>query len=141
LLYIPNAGHELGEMPKLLGTLEAFTLATAAGKTLPQITWDYRELPGGLQLTMTSAVAPSRVVVWTATSATRDFRSVQWTSQDVRVEDGHYRYNLARPQTGYAAVFGEFSYTDGGQAFSQSTMPRIIGAKQDTNANVGEDRR
>lgn len=128
ILYVPNAGHGLGNFQDVVASVLALTRACSEKKTLPPLTWNYRETPAGLQLTI-RARAPQRVSVWTATSPTTDFRDARWTEQPLAARGGRYSFTLARPTEGYAAVFGEARVRHGEFRFPLSTTPRMLAAK------------
>lgn len=125
--YAPNRGHEITD--KACGTLACFAVACSKKRKLPKMEWTYADKAGGLQLTIEPEGKPKTVGVWTATSATRDFRKATWTGHSLAASGGAYTYLLARPAIGYAAVFGEVDYSGDPAPLWLSTTPRIIGAK------------
>lgn len=134
VLYVPNKGHGVDDIPRLLGTIGALHRQAAGQQTLPKLEWNYGEQDGGVVLEITSDEAPMKVVAWTATASTKDFRKSKWESQPIEKVDGKYRFELAKPSEGYAAVFGEAVYKQGGAPFFLSTNVRIVGPEEDTSA-------
>lgn len=152
LLYVPNNGHGLRDMPRVLGSLAALHESQANGTKLPKLDWkfsggegdhkdgagdlnagDGRLTNGGrpLKLVIESDVKPQRVSAWTATSATRDFRQAHWTSAEMREKDGRYEYELATPTEGHVAIFGEAVYNGRPAPYFFSTNVRVVGAKEE----------
>ena len=127
LLYVPNAGHGLGDPLRILGSVGAFTAAVAAGQTLPTLSWEYQERAGGVRLVIKPAGTPKSVTVWTTTMPTRDFREAKWVSEVVpAAADGTFAYTLPAPKAGHAALFGEVRDARAGTEYVQSTLPRVI---------------
>ena len=58
---------------------------------------------------------------------TRDFREALWTPQAIQVgEDDTGRFELTRPETGYAALVGEFVYAHSTLPYYFSTNLRVV---------------
>ena len=129
ILYIPNKGHRVTDMKRLIGDAVGFFLRVEGVLDFPALSWDFEEKETGLELLMRSDPKPASVSVWTAESATRDFRDAVWQTWKTTLEDSTYRYTLKRPEQGYAAIFGELVYKSGGKNFFLSTNVRILGAK------------
>jgi len=129
IMYAPNTGHGALDTLQGLQALASFAVLCSKNQKLPAVKWAYGYKPDGLHLTMRPAKTPSQVRVWTAASDTRDFREATWTDQKVAAKSGAYKFTLARPKTGYAAVFGELSYPGDFAPLSLSTTPRVLAAK------------
>lgn len=128
VLYVPNASHGLRDLPRIAATLGAFARSCAARQRLPAIHWSYEETPEGLRLTLRPSHSPSRVLVWTAASATADFRKVRWQAHTAtRVPEG-YTFVLPKPAAGYAALFGEVRTRDRFGPFTLSSIPQMTGS-------------
>lgn len=127
--YAANRGHDMSGAQTRQALL-TFAVLCSQSQKLPAVKWTYADKPDGLHLTMRPDKAASQVCVWTATSATRDFRKAKWTDQKISTSSGGaYEFTLAKPKTGCAAVFGEVSYPGDFAPLSQSTTPRILAAK------------
>jgi PhoPQ-activated pathogenicity-related protein len=126
ILYVPNNGHGLRDYPRVIGSFCALHQHIANGKKLPKLSWSF--VPNGDKLTLRvqSDQAPKSVHVWLAQSSTRDFRQAEWKSNPTRHEDAEFVYDLAFPQSGYAAMFGEAVYADGILPSYLSTNVRIV---------------
>lgn len=129
ILYIPNNGHGLKDIGRMVGTVNALHKHTNGGPKLPQLDWKFDETDDGLTLTVESSVKPQRVRVWTAASGNRDFRPARFVSHDAKEVDGKYTYTLARPASGSAVLFGEAVYDGDPLAFYLSTNVRVFGEK------------
>jgi PhoPQ-activated pathogenicity-related protein len=127
--YIPNNGHGLRDIPRILGALTALHLHAAGKLELPKLEWNLAERSGKLHLMVNSDIRPARVAAWIATSPTKDFREAAWTSQPVTESDGAFRHELAVPTTGYAAMFGEAVFENSPTPYFLSTNVRIVGSK------------
>ena len=82
LSIIPNVDHGLGDYVNVVPPLVAWYVSLLPGKTAcPKLTWTASDT----EINVTSNVTPTSVVMWTATSANRDFRlesgiASPWTS-------------------------------------------------------------
>ncbi|UUO06470.1 PhoPQ-activated pathogenicity-related family protein [Blastopirellula sp. J2-11] len=123
LLYIPNAGHGLeGGLETALTTLVAFVKHVAADKPLPNLQWQYAQAEEKITLTVRSDVAPKEVRLWSATSASGDFRPSKWTSEPVAAAAGAYVATIDVPQEGFVAMYAEARYQMQGHVYSLTTQ-------------------
>ncbi len=129
ILYVPNKGHDVGDIRRVIGDAVAFFLKVDGSIEFPELTWDYAEKDGGVELSVKSDLKPVSVSAWTTKSPTRDFREAEWHESQMTLEGSIYRYTLKKPDQGYAAIFGEAVYKSGGKEFFLSTNVRILEAK------------
>jgi hypothetical protein len=61
-----------------------------------------------------------------ASSATRDFRQAEWRAFPSHASGDAFVYNLAIPESGFAAVFGEAVYNGDGGRYYLSTNVRVV---------------
>lgn len=128
VLYVPNAGHSLEEdLMRVIATCTAFVRHIAADRPLPKLTWQHEDVDGQARLTITSEPQPKAARLWAARAETQDFRSAKWESTDMALQDGAFVGTTPKPEKGFAALFGEAVYEDGGKAFTFSTTIRIVG--------------
>ena len=127
LLYVPNRGHDLSDLGRVVGSVLVFQEHIAIGRPLPKLNWTFERDPSALHLAITSDLKPLSVVAWTATSASRDFRKSQWTSHPARLENGRYHFDLPVPAKGFAAAFGELKFANGVMPYYLSTNVRMVG--------------
>ncbi len=130
ILYAPNQGHGIEDMPRVMGGLSALHEHVTGGKRLPDLSWRFEEGGGTLSVLIRSDAPPLRVSAWVATSTTRDFRAAVWRQFPARATDGGYGYELAVPAEGHAAMFGEAMYAGRDLPFFLSTGVRIVEGKR-----------
>jgi PhoPQ-activated pathogenicity-related protein len=91
VLQVPNAGHSLGAgRISALTTVSAFFQHTAAGKTMPNLSWDFGDGPDGLSLKIAPSRKPIEARLWSAYSDTKDFRKSKWQSQPLTADGEAY---------------------------------------------------
>ena len=127
ILYVPNAGHGLNDMGRVLGSLAALHRSVVTDSALPKLTWRYTEYESGLRLEVQSDPKPTSVSVWMATSSKRDFRKASWRSVAMTPTEDGYRYELDEPTEGSAAFFGEAMYTNAAMPYYLSTTIKVCG--------------
>lgn len=129
ILYVPNSGHGLDDRVRVLNGLAGFVATIAGEAKLPQLSWTVDEDDAGVTICGRSDTEPKKVLAWTATSPTSDFRKAKWESVEVEPKQGSFGHLLETPQEGYAALFLEFTFDFRGRDFPLSTLIRMIGAK------------
>ncbi|MFM8415165.1 MAG: PhoPQ-activated protein PqaA family protein, partial [Planctomycetota bacterium] len=103
LSYAANEGHGL-PVERVVGLVAAMGRHVAGLETLPEIEWSFEdEEVGGVCLARCDDAEIARAVAWTATSATRDFRTARWTAAAAERDGGGWRLPLARPESGFVA--------------------------------------
>ncbi|HZF27201.1 MAG TPA: PhoPQ-activated protein PqaA family protein [Steroidobacteraceae bacterium] len=133
VLYMPNQGHSLRDEDRLIASLAALHRYSAHGTPLPQVSWSWNALTDAhrLELTVRPDRKPSRVLAWSASSPTRDFREAHWSSHGcARSRDGFVcRQPIGNDQ--YTALYSEASFKDrGAPSFSLSTGLCIAGGPE-----------
>jgi PhoPQ-activated pathogenicity-related protein len=122
VLYVPNQGHGLQDLARVIGAVTAAHRYAAEGRTLPKTTWSFAVKPDTLAIQVNADRAVDRVLVWTARSPTKDFRNAHWTSRECAKAPEGYACSAERAPTGYTAAFAETAFADGGElSFSTST--------------------
>lgn len=128
LLFVPNTGHGLEQRARVVAGLAALNRRIISGQPLPKLDWKYADEGGGVKLSVTSDVKPSRVRIWTAQAATRDFRNSPWTDRDASAAAAGHEHHLSQPPQGLAAMLAELVYNEGTETeYSLSTDVRIVG--------------
>jgi len=128
ILYVPNAGHDIRELPEIENGIAVFYRHIIQHLQLPEFTWDGLEAG---QFTVTpKKQRPVAVKLWTATNTVnRDFRlstGIQWTATDVAADaTGAFKGTVAHPETGYTAFYIELIYNDTLQEASYSLATPI----------------
>lgn len=129
VLYVPNQGHSLADYERLIGSLSALHRYSSRGAPLPRVSWGFTPGSSSIGLEVEVDRDARGVTLWTASSATRDFRESQWTSQACK-RAGPRRYTCeGRPEKNrYTAVYGEAQFQDrDSPRFSLSTAVCITG--------------
>jgi PhoPQ-activated pathogenicity-related protein len=130
VLYVPNQGHSVGDVDRLIAGLSALHRYSANDKQLPAVTWTYAARPNRLRVDVQSDRLPYRVVAWTATSATRDFREARWRSRRCKRKDENFVCSATRPTEGFVAMYAELWYQDRGYPqFPLTTVVCIAGQR------------
>jgi PhoPQ-activated pathogenicity-related protein len=122
VLYVPNQGHGLRDIDRVVGALSAVHRYAARREPMPRMTSTFAPLNKKMLIQVKTDRRPRRVLVWSARSATRDFREARWSSQTCpRANDG-FNCLAVRAAKGFTAAFAEASFKDNGQTpFSIST--------------------
>jgi len=110
----------------VIGALSALHRYSARGATLPHTTWsfgsDAKPPTKTLRIAIEAARRAERVLIWSATSRTRDFRDAHWSSRPCVQAGDRYACEAARSAQEYTAVFAETVFEDEGfPAFSTTT--------------------
>ena len=122
VLYIPNQGHSLKQVKRLIASLSAFHRHTASATPLPNLTWDFDPAVRSVALTVQADRRPRDVRLWYANNPTLDFREAAWRSQRCRRESDRHLCKRSIVPAGYTAVFAEVSFRDSGESqYSLST--------------------
>jgi PhoPQ-activated pathogenicity-related protein len=128
VLYVPNQGHGVRDLDRLVGGLSALHRYSAHGEGLPTVSWTYAVWPDRLGVDVQSNRVPRRVLAWTASSPTRDFREARWSSHRCTLTGESYACQVARPAEGYTAVYAELWFKDPGYPkFPLATVVCIAG--------------
>ncbi len=128
LLYLPNEPHSIRRYGPVVRSLRALHAAAAGGPELPLVEWEYVWGDTALTLCVRAEPAARRWRLWRAESAERDLRAAQW---QVAAESRRSaaRFELARPPSGYVALFGEAEFGAGRRAFTLSTNLAVFAAE------------
>lgn len=126
-LYIPNQGHKLTDLPRIIGALDAIHGHTARGEPLPDLTWQWEQDDGRLTLRVRAQPTPAGVRAWVARSASRDLRDSRWRMIPMRMTRGQYVYTIDQPDNSHLGVYGEVVFGHGNQRRFFSTLPLVIG--------------
>jgi PhoPQ-activated pathogenicity-related protein len=132
-LYIPNAGHNLRRQDRaqreqlndLITGLAAFSRHQISGVPMPTLRWKHESVNDKVRLIVDAAPAPAGARLWIAQAATTDFRTAQWREQNVSFSDGKIIGEVAPPEKGHLAFFGELEYEIDGLRYSLSTQMRV----------------
>ncbi|WPP50457.1 PhoPQ-activated pathogenicity-related family protein [Catalinimonas niigatensis] len=124
LLYVPNAGHRLGDTRLAIQALSAFFGYTLKKENYPDLEWDISEEEGGVNFTVsTSSGKLVEALLWSADSDDRDFRDEEWSSTSLEVGDKtEFQLQENFPPSGFKAFYMDLIYEDpNGGKFTEST--------------------
>ncbi|WP_165067217.1 PhoPQ-activated pathogenicity-related family protein [Paludisphaera rhizosphaerae] len=122
LLELPNAGHGLnGDRSWVINGLAAFFRSSVAGKPMPKLDWKM-EPAGKAQYTLkiNADPAPKSARLWTADSASRDFRESKWVSTPLEPAP-IVSAVVSAPESGGRAIFADLEYDHGGLPYHLTT--------------------
>jgi PhoPQ-activated pathogenicity-related protein len=122
LVELPNAGHGLDQNRDwAINTLGAFFRRVVAGRPLPRISWSFDTGQRGEgELTIRAEPAPRAARLWTASSASRDFRESSWDSRPLEV-GATIAARVPPPSSGHLALFVELEYEFDGIPYHLTT--------------------
>ncbi len=125
ILYVPNSGHGLDDLMRVINAQIGFSLCCSGRAPLPEPSWEFEE-GGYLKLTVDPGPGAIRVMQWTAHTPTRDFRESTWEEEPAIEHEGRYIARMLYPEAGHSALFAEIVYEVDGREFPLSTNVRIV---------------
>jgi PhoPQ-activated pathogenicity-related protein len=133
VLYVPNAGHDLRRQDRpapdrlndLINGLAAFTRHQMRGMPMPKLSWKHDSVNGKLRLPIGAPPAPAGARLWLAQTPTADFRAAKWSEQPMASLNGSIVGEVAPPEKGHVAFFGELDYEIDGLRYNLSTQVRM----------------
>jgi len=133
VVYVPNAGHDMRRQDKpesdqltdLVNSLAAFSRHQITGRSMPNLTWKHETVNGKLRLTIDATPAPRGARLWVAETRTQDFRTAKWREQAVTLSDRSVIGEVAPPEKGHLAFYGELDYEIDGLKYRLSTQVRV----------------
>src|SRR5512138_2541119 len=133
VIYVPNQGHGLRDVARVIGALSAVHRYAANGQVLPRTEWAFASTPDAIEIEVRSERPPARVLMWSAYSATKDFRQARWRSRPCRKRGNIFMCRAPRGSAAYAAAFAEAAFKDK-KAPLFSTTTTVCIAKQGADA-------
>ncbi len=109
VLYIPNNGHGIKDLQRLVASIAAMHRARKVHQVLPEVKWAYQESKDGQgKVVVTLDEDPQTCSLWIAKSTTKDFRNASWISLPM-FEQGERNYVSAIDPNSdrYIAFFAE----------------------------------
>lgn len=126
--YVPNQGHGIRDVKSIVASLSALHRYSARGEQLPALSWSFASDARRVSATVRADRRPQRVVAWTATSATRDFRDARWSSRRCERRGAEYRCTADLRAGRLTGFFAEAWFHDrGAPAFPLTTPVCIAG--------------
>jgi PhoPQ-activated pathogenicity-related protein len=134
-LYVPNAGHDMhrrdgvdsNPLGYVINGLAAFVRHQISGASMPSLTWKHDKEKNKHRLTIQATPAPLGARLWVAQSPTPDFRIAEWKEQAVTVSKDTVNGEVASPEGGFLAFFGELDYEIEGLKYHLSTQLQMTG--------------
>ncbi len=122
LVELPNAGHGLEQNRDwAINTLGAFFRQVVKDQPLPRVSWSFDTGPRGEgELTIRAEPPPRTARLWTAQSASRDFRESRWDSKPLKA-GATIAERVPTPSSGHLALFGELEYEVDGIPYHLTT--------------------
>ncbi|MCC6737612.1 MAG: PhoPQ-activated pathogenicity-like protein PqaA type [Planctomycetia bacterium] len=122
---VPNAGHGLG--PGVVEAVTAFYLNVVDGKAQPTFDWKTEAAESGAIMRLAAKDAPSKVELWSAASASRDFRDSKWSAVELAGKDGCWEARVDRDGAGWRAFHLRLTYRGPAeQDFALSTNVEVV---------------
>lgn len=123
--YVPNAGHNLGDGVQAFNALSGFFGTTIQGKSYPTIDWKVKKKKKGVEVTVISADTDHlEAILWSTTSATRDFRKQTWHSKSLgNAGKKTIKWTQPYPADGYQAFYIDLKHKSpvDGKPYTSST--------------------
>jgi PhoPQ-activated pathogenicity-related protein len=128
IVYVPHADHNLSmDWQRVMGGLRALHRHAHGLEKMPPIRWKYDDGTDVATLGIEAGANDAKVFLWTADSATRDFRKARWTTLPLPVDaTGNAKATLALPKTGYRAMYAEVVYGNGLLPLHLSTTIKVL---------------
>jgi PhoPQ-activated pathogenicity-related protein len=124
IIYLPNAGHDLGGGEAAIRAISAFFGQTLNRQDHPASDWDLRYDAEGISLSVNATPGPLvSVALWSADSDDRDFRDATFVKKDLGLQHlSSLEAEVDYPASGYRAFFVDLEYEDtNGGIYSLST--------------------
>jgi PhoPQ-activated pathogenicity-related protein len=106
LLYVPNQGHGIKDMERVLGSIAALQRSRTGGQPLPKMQWSFEPNKDNVRLKLQVDQKAEAVRGWIAKSKTKDFRGSTWSESPMQADGGAFLCDCARDGS-YLAMFGE----------------------------------
>ncbi len=132
VLYIPNNGHGIKDLDRVVAGLGALHRARKENKVLPEVQWAYSESKTGngkLVVTLDDADIES-CTLWIAKTAGKDFRNANWISIPMfEASEATYAAPIDYSDGKNIAFFGEVVIKDGSHLMYLSSNITLINPK------------
>jgi PhoPQ-activated pathogenicity-related protein len=131
--YLPNATHGLPP-EQVVPTVAAMGRHASGDDTLPDFDWSFSRAAAASEVVVKTDRPPTRAWLWTADSATRDFRPATWEQRPLAVAGGGdgpvtVGGGVARPTAGLRALLAQCEFGPPGGAFRLSSAVDVLAAE------------
>lgn len=130
VLYVPNNGHGLQDLPRIIGAVHVLQRQVVHDKPLPKLNWEHEVGNGKLSLAIKSEPRPAFARAWIARSVSKDFREARWESVELTIDGKDITHAIPLPEKGYAAMFGELEFKDADVPYFLSSQVKIVGPEE-----------
>jgi PhoPQ-activated pathogenicity-related protein len=125
LLYVPNSGHKLEDVGRVVGTAMAFFRHVVGNDDFPRLTFTNTASGETRTLRIQSSLKPTQARLWVAHSDTFDLRSSTWESSPMQADGDAYVGQVTVPSKGSVAWFGELEFSGPSGPYELSTPSQI----------------
>ena len=110
VVYIPNQGHGIFDIQRIVGGLHALNCHAIGSQSLPKLSWKFNIHENNVTVQIQSDQEPALVRTWIAKQPQRDFRNARWKSYPCEVADNLYTHQFPVDHDAFQAVFAEVKY-------------------------------
>jgi len=126
ILYVPNSGHDMEDIYRVLSTMTGFFHYIAGGAPFPRMTWKHGGGNRSLTVTINASPAPYGARIWSARSRDLDFRDDAWVSTEMGRRGNAFVGATPVSMGQNVALFGEADFYLGWYPFTLSTQVRVV---------------
>lgn len=134
LLYVPNSGHKIEDVSRVIATAIAFFRHIAGNEAFPQLTFEESGKGETRTLRVRSNVKPAEARLWVARSDSFDLRNSTWEAAPMNADGDAYTGEVTVPQKGSVAWFAELVFAGTAGTFTLSTPSHIAPNPASRNA-------
>jgi len=127
LLVVPNAGHGVLDLGRVMGSLALFARLVARGDDLPSVDTTVRLTSDGAWLTVRADWSPAEARLWVAQSPTPDFHQARWAERELSAVGEAWGAQVVAIGAGYTAFFAELVFELDGLKLHVSSPARVLG--------------
>ncbi|MBC7220922.1 hypothetical protein H5T55_05575 [Candidatus Bipolaricaulota bacterium] len=127
LLVVPNAGHGVLDLGRVLGSLALFARWVARGEAVPRVETAVHLTADGATLSVRADRPLAEARLWVAESPTPDFRQARWVERDLPAAGEGWGAEVVAAGASYTAFFAELVFETDGLKLHVSSPTRVLG--------------
>lgn len=127
VLVVPNAGHGVLDLGRVMGSLALFARQVARGEAVPRVESAVRLAPDGATASVRADRSPTEARLWVAESAVPDFRHARWVERELPTGGEGWEAYVTAAGAGYTAFFAELVFEIEGLKLHVSSPARVLG--------------
>ncbi len=127
-IFVPNGGHGLGDMQRVLQAATGFCRLIGADAPRPQLSWKPAVGETEVELRVTAPGA-TKAELWSAVGEGAQFTKSQWTATPMTQDGDTFTARVPRPAQGHLAVMAEASFPVVGAPMPLSTTITLVPPK------------